>query len=252
MKHAAPHGAHRYDEAIETLEIMLSKLDNNSDMQLRELRQQYLSLSETDNIIRKVICAQLDDAPLRLLDTTTGLLCDREAQICAFKLSTEYKELLSFIIKHTHIRMERIKEVVAFYFRCVMLSHMWVGREPLLHDIKDKLVYKLNPVDGIVKLQSFCKTTRNMGYRWAWIDTCCIDQKNNVELQKSLNSMFDWYCHSALTIVYLADVPALSKSGALTRSAWNTRGWTLPEFLAPEIVLFYQRDWTLYLTRSLL
>ncbi|KAG2361368.1 heterokaryon incompatibility protein-domain-containing protein [Suillus spraguei] len=226
---------------------MLSKLDNAPEMQLRELRQQYFNLSEADDAIRKVIYAQLDDAPLRLLDTTSGLLCDREAQICAFKLSTEYKELLSLIIKHADIRTQRIKEVVSFYFRCVMLSHMWRGKEPLLHDIKNKVVYELNPVDGIGKLQSFCKTVRDMSYRWAWIDTCCIDQKNNVELQKSLNSMFDWYYHSALTIVYLADVPALSKSGALTRSAWNTRGWTLPEFLAPKIVLFYQSDWTLYL-----
>jgi hypothetical protein len=174
-------------------------------------------------------------------------LCDQEAQICAFKLSTEYKGLLSFVIKHADIRTERIKEVVAFHFRCVMLSHMWEGKEPLLHDIKDKVVYKLNPVGGIVKLQSFCNIARDAGYRWAWIDTCCIDQNNNVELQKSLNSMFTWYRHSALTIVYLADVPTLSKFGALTRSAWNTRGWTLPEFLAPKIVLFYQRDWTLYL-----
>ncbi|KAG1803189.1 uncharacterized protein BJ212DRAFT_992315 [Suillus subaureus] len=247
LKHAALHGARRYDEAIETFEIMLSKLDNAPEMQLRELRQEYFSLSEADNIIRKVIYAQLDDAPLRLLDTASGLLCDREAQICAFKLSTEYKELLSFIIKHADIRTEHITEVAAFYFRCVMLSHMWQGKEPLLHDIKDKVVYGFNPVDGIVKLQSFCKAARDMGYRWAWIDTCCIDQKNNVELQKSLNSMFIRYHHSSLTIVYLADVPASSKSGALARSAWNTRGWTLPEFLAPKIVLFYQRDWTLYL-----
>jgi hypothetical protein len=128
-----------------------------------------------------------------------------------------------------------------------MLSHRWEGKEPLLHDIKDNVVYKLNPFDGIVKLQSFCKTARDMDYRWAWVDTCCIDQKNNVELQKSLNSMFDWYRHSALTIVFLADVPALSKSGALAKSAWNTRGWTMPEFLAPKTVLFYQNDWTPYL-----
>ncbi|KAG2152802.1 hypothetical protein DEU56DRAFT_977193 [Suillus clintonianus] len=247
LKHAALHGAHRYDEAIETFDIMLSKLDNAPEMQLRELRQQYFSLSEADDAIRQAIHAQLDDAPLRLLDTTSGLLCDREAQICAFKLSTEYKGLLSLIIKHADIRMERIKEVVAFYFRCVMLSHRWEGKEPLLQDIKDKVVYKLNPVNGIVKLQSFCKTARDTGYRWAWIDTCCIDQNNNVELQKSLNSMFIWYRHSALTIVYLSDVVPSSKSGALARSAWNTRGWTLPEFLAPEIVLFYQRDWSLYL-----
>jgi hypothetical protein len=38
-----------------------------------------------------------------------------------------------------------------------------------------------------------------------------------------------------------------SISGALAKSAWNRRGWTVQEFLASTIVLFYQNDWTLYL-----
>ncbi|KAG2336497.1 hypothetical protein BDR05DRAFT_971015, partial [Suillus weaverae] len=125
--------------------------------------------------------------------------------------------------------------------------HRWEEKEPLLHDIQDKVVDELNPVGGIVKLQSFCKTARAAGYRWGWIDTCCIDQANNVELQKSLNSMFVWYHTSALTMVYLSDVPPSSKPGALARSAWNTRGWTVPEFLAPKVIRFYQNDWTPYL-----
>ncbi|KAG0694170.1 hypothetical protein DFH29DRAFT_1035201 [Suillus ampliporus] len=88
---------------------------------------------------------------------------------------------------------------------------------------------------------------RKMEYRWAWVDSCCIDQTNNVEVQTSLDSMFAWYCHSALTAVYLSDVPPSSKSGALAKSAWNTRGWTVPEFLAPNVIRFYQQDWSLYL-----
>ncbi|KAG2749037.1 hypothetical protein P692DRAFT_201656133, partial [Suillus brevipes Sb2] len=97
------------------------------------------------------------------------------------------------------------------------------------------------------KLRSFCKTARGAGYNWAWSDTCCIDKHINVELQESVNSMFIWYHHSALTIVYLSDVPPSSKSGALTKSAWNTRGWTVQEFIAPKVILFYQSNWTLYL-----
>ncbi|KAG2344136.1 hypothetical protein BDR05DRAFT_839461, partial [Suillus weaverae] len=100
---------------------------------------------------------------------------------------------------------------------------------------------------GIKKLQSFCRTARGAGYRWAWSDTCCIDKSNNVELQESVNSMFVWYHNSALTIIYLSDVPPSSKCGALAKSAWNTRGWTVQEFLAPSVILFYQKDWTLYL-----
>jgi hypothetical protein len=39
LKYAALHGAHRYDEAIEAFEIMLSKLDNAPDTQLRSKLQ---------------------------------------------------------------------------------------------------------------------------------------------------------------------------------------------------------------------
>jgi hypothetical protein len=59
--------------------------------------------------------------------------------------------------------------------------------------------------------------------------------------------MFILYRHSALTIVYLSDVLPSSVAGGLTKSAWNTRGWTVQEYLAPKVVLFYQKDWTLYL-----
>jgi hypothetical protein len=78
------------------------------------------------------------------------------------------------------------------------------------------------------------------------MDTCCIDQTINVELQQSVYSMFIWYRHSLLTIVYLSDILSSSKPGALARSAWNTREWTIQEYLAPKIVLFNQKDWTLY------
>jgi hypothetical protein len=140
-----------------------------------------------------------------------------------------------------------LQVVVQMYFRFVMLSHRWEENEPLLFNIQGKDIYKLDPVGGIMKLQSFCKTARDAGFRWAWVDTCCIDQTNNVEVQRSVNSMFVWYRHSALTIVYLSDVPPSSQSGALAKSVWNERGWTVQELLAPKIVLFYQSDWTLYL-----
>ncbi|KAG2147843.1 uncharacterized protein EDB93DRAFT_1250352 [Suillus bovinus] len=247
LKHAALHGAQRYDEAIDAFRIMLSKLDNASDTETRKLRQWYLRPSEVDRAIQKAIDAQLDDAPLRVLDTSTGLLCDREAQICTFKASIEYKKLVSTTITHPGFTTTQIKEVVMSYFRYAMLSHRWEGKEPLLQDIQGKVIYGLDPVGGIVKLQSFCKTARDLGYRWAWSDTCCIDKSNNVEFQESVNSMFVWYHHSALTIVYLLDVPPSSKPGALAKSAWNTRGWTVQEFLAPNVILFYQKDWTLYL-----
>lgn len=255
LKYSALHGAQRYDEAINTFRIMLSKMGSAPEPLIRELRQRYLSPSEVAITISKVIRAQLSNAPLRLLHTFTGRLCGRDAQKKAFETSMEYNRLLSSILEHAdlptggmpNVVLEHMQNVVLTYFRCVMLSHRWEEKEPLLHDIQGKVVDELNPVGGIAKLQSFCKTVRDAGYCWGWIDTCCIDQKNQVELQTSLNSMYEWYHHSALTIVYLSDVPPLSSSGALANSAWITRGWTVPEFLAPKVVRFYQKDWTLYL-----
>ncbi|KAG1830460.1 hypothetical protein EV424DRAFT_294229 [Suillus variegatus] len=247
LQNAAFHGAQRYDEAIAAFNTMLSKLNDAPDIETRKLHQQYLSPFQVDRVIRKVIDAKLDNAPLRVLDTATGLLCDQESQIRTFETAIEYKELVSSTITHQNIQMKRVEEVVMTYFQYVMLSHRWEGEEPLLQDIQGKDVYKLDPAGGIKKLQSFCKTARDLGYRWAWSDTCCIDKNIDFERQVSIKSMFDWYRHSALTVVYLSDVPPLSKSGALAESAWNTRGWTVQEFLAPKIIIFYQNDWTPYL-----
>ncbi|KAG0705623.1 hypothetical protein DFH29DRAFT_1067387 [Suillus ampliporus] len=216
---------------------MLSKLDDAPDAQTRNLRKKYMSLSEAEDAIRRAVLTQLDNAPLRLIHTTTGRLCDRQAQIIAFKMSAAYKELLSLMMKHAELRTEHIEEVVK----------MWEGTEPLLRDIQGTSVYELEVAGSIVKLQSFCIVARGAGYHWAWVDSCCIDQHNNAELSKTFNSMFAWYRHSALTVVYLSDVPPSSKSGALAKSTWNTRGWTVPELLAPKNILFYQRDWSLYL-----
>lgn len=247
VKHAALRGAQRYDEAIEAFKIMLSKLDNAPEAQIRELRPQYVSPPEAEDAIRTAAWTELESAPLRLLNTSTGLVCDRAAQMNCFKTSATYKELLSFTTKRSDLQMERIKDVVAAYFRRVMLSHRWEESEPLLYDIRDKVVYELSAVGSIVKLQSFCKIARDAGYHWAWMDTCCIDKNNNAEVQETIDSMFVWYCHSALTIVYLCDVPPSSVSGALANSAWNKRGWTFQELVASKVVIFYQRDWSLYL-----
>ncbi|KAG2346774.1 hypothetical protein BDR05DRAFT_987924 [Suillus weaverae] len=247
LTHTALRGAQRYDEAIEAFTIMLSKLEDAPEAQIRDLRQQYVCPSEGEDAIRRAVWTELEYAPLRLLNTSTGLLCDRAGQINAFKTSPEYNELISFPTKDSNLRTERIKGVVATYFRCVLLSHRWGETEALLRDIQEKVVYELNGLGGIVKLQSFCKIARDAGYRWAWMDTCCIDKNSNTELQESVNSMFIWYRYSALTIVYLCDVPPSSQPGALARSVWNERGWTFQEFVAPKVVIFYQKDWSLYL-----
>jgi len=198
-------------------------------------------------MIRQAIRTQLENAPLRLINTSTGRIHNREAQIKAFTESREYQEILPSSMAYAPLQGKSVKKAVAKYFSWVMLSHRWESGELLLHNIQDMGVYDLESVGMTVKLQKFCAVAHDAGHRWAWSDTCCIDQNNLNEVQESVNSMFVWYRQSALTIVYLSDVLPSAQSAALANSVWNTRGWTVQEFLAPKIILFYRKDWTLYL-----
>ncbi|KIM55201.1 hypothetical protein SCLCIDRAFT_97094, partial [Scleroderma citrinum Foug A] len=181
--------------------------------------------------------------PPRLLDTHTGMLCDRDSQISHFEKSQECNRLLTASAPGTLPEIGHIRSVVSTYFRYVTLSHRWGKFEPLLRDIEGEVVYDLDPTDGLSKLQEFCCVSCRLGYLWAWSDTCCIDKESSAELQEAIGSMFSWYRQSALTIVYLADV---SSTGSLTSSGWFKRGWTLQELLAPRTMLFFTRDWTIY------
>jgi hypothetical protein len=89
LKHAALHGAQRDDEAVESF---LSKVDQAPDIQIRsdyritspstwlilssEPPQQFVSPSDAEVAIRRVIHAHMENFPPRLFDTTTGLLHD--------------------------------------------------------------------------------------------------------------------------------------------------------------------------------
>ena len=206
LKHAALHGMQRYDEAIEAFDTMLLRLDDACDpdtqgkfhtalatsllIPSKALRRQYMSPFEAQYAIQKAFNTYTEHTPPRLINTYSGRLCDQQLQMNTFKTSVEYKELLSSTIKDANVRMQRIQEVVGTFFSYVMLSHRWEEKEARLHEIDNTTLYELNPVSSIVKLQSFCKIVREAGYRWAWIDTCCIDQNNNVEVQRSVNSIF--------------------------------------------------------------
>ncbi|KAI6161653.1 hypothetical protein EDD17DRAFT_654806 [Pisolithus thermaeus] len=98
---------------------------------------------------------------------------------------------------------------------------------------------------GLGKLQTFCLRAYEWNYLWAWSDTCCIDKDSSAELQEAIGSMFAWYRRSALTIVHLSDIP---DTGSFETSEWFKRGWTLQELLAPQKILFYTQNWSLYKT----
>ncbi|KAL8648708.1 MAG: hypothetical protein Q9210_004823, partial [Variospora velana] len=83
------------------------------------------------------------------------------------------------------------------------------------------------------------------GLRYFWVDTCCIDITNNVELAEVINSMYQWYANATKCYVYLRDVARSGDHDANTweeefrKSRWFTRGWMLQELLAPMSVEFF-------------
>ncbi|KIM57628.1 hypothetical protein SCLCIDRAFT_1219318 [Scleroderma citrinum Foug A] len=195
-------------------------------------------------LIGDIVFDILKGFPPRLLGTHTGMLCDRDSQIAQFQKSREYNQLLSSAsAMDAPTQVTHIRKVVSTYFRYVTLSHRWGKIEPMLRDIDGRVIYNLDPTDGISKLQFFCQECCQHGYLWAWSDTCCIDKESSVELQEAIGSMFSWYRLSTLTLVHLADV---LDTGTLSSSAWFKRGWTLQELLAPHSMLFFTRDWSLY------
>jgi hypothetical protein len=108
---------------------------------------------------------------------------------------------------------------------------------------------------GYRKIINAAEQARGQGYKYIWVDTCCIDKSSSAELQEAINSMYHWYREAGVCIVYLEDIMKPPRTGYTTASEiakaafkacrWNTRGWTLQEVVAPAICRFYFQDWTL-------
>lgn len=142
--------------------------------------------------------------------------------------------------------------------RYAILSHTW-GRdieELNFLDVRDG-IHKINDKQkdpGLAKFKACCEQAKADNYGYAWIDTCCIDKTNLVELGEAINSMFRWYSLAAVCYAYLSDVPDdddPSVPGSRFRtSRWFKRGWTLQELLAPKHVRFYNLEWHLIGTKG--
>ena len=211
------------------------------------LRENYTTPREALNAIDTVIREIFNLCPLVLIDLETGRLCDAHERTRMFKSETVFKKLVSEAVT-TELDHLRIRQAVAKYFKWIMLSHTWEGKEPTFQDVNlVESIWKLDKSSLSEKLQQFCTTAREDGHRWAWSDTCCIDKGTSAILSQSLTSMYGWYKEAAETLVYLADVLSSSTLGELTKSRWMTRAWTLQELLASGVVRFYTRDWKPYL-----
>ena len=128
----------------------------------------------------------------------------------------------------------------------VILSHKWGKREVTLQEMLEPSP-ELRTSAGYEKVNRCCEQAAAIGFEYIWIDTCCIDKTNNVELTEALNSMFHWYRNARVCFCYLADVPSSdeprSKDSKFGKSRWFTRGWTLQELIAPLHLIFFGDDW---------
>ncbi|KAE8373697.1 hypothetical protein BDV26DRAFT_300924 [Aspergillus bertholletiae] len=132
-----------------------------------------------------------------------------------------------------------------------ILSHTWGNDqdEILFHDITEGNAESAN--HWPIKFKGCCKQAAKDGLNYVWIDTCCIDKTNSVELGEAINSMFRWYKEATVCYAYLTDVTVKSieisnphMGSEFPTSRWFQRGWTLQELLAPRNILFYNSTWT--------
>ncbi|KAI9571626.1 hypothetical protein HD554DRAFT_1798465 [Boletus coccyginus] len=242
-KHTAFYGMGRYGEAFEAFRTMLSKLEQSPDLQIRELRNNYIDATAT---IQQEVQVTVRDMPRVLIDTTTGRLYDKTQQAAAFEELPIYDELRSSMT--TRLDLERIREEVKKFYQYVMFSHRWQPNEPTFQQVEKMSIYSLPASPAFSKLQNFCKLVHTLRFEWAWSDTCCVNQLDRGVQQESMVAMFRWYRGSSLTVVHLLGVFSQSqKKGYLWRSIWNTRGWTYQEYVASKVVQFYTEDWKPYL-----
>lgn len=127
-----------------------------------------------------------------------------------------------------------------------ILSHTWGDEEVSFQDIKD--LNFASTKKGFWKIQKTCSQAVKDELDYAWVDTCCIDKTSSSELQEAINSMFEWYARSSKCYAYLADVGFIPSE--LQKSRWFSRGWTLPELIAPSEVDFYNYEWRIIACRS--
>jgi hypothetical protein len=146
--------------------------------------------------------------------------------------------------------------------RYAILSHTWqkdqeVTFDDLMNDDNGK------SKAGYEKIRFCARQAERDHLKYFWVDTCCIDKSDDVELRIAINSMFRWYQNAIECYVYLSDVSLAKQEAcdelsdfacepAFRESRWFTRGWTLQELLAPPSVKFFTRDGKLLGDKSML
>ncbi|KAI0645394.1 HET-domain-containing protein [Trametes meyenii] len=154
-----------------------------------------------------------------------------------------------------------------------ILSHVWIpGKEQSFQDLQALHVLSSQEVwanrarrltrrpgrpalnKASEKIRECCAFAKARGYRWLWVDTCCIDKTSSAELSEAINSMYQWYAQAGVCYAFLHDVDDAQDprpSGSQFRqSRWFRRGWTLQELIAPRELVFISKQWRPFGTKT--
>lgn len=121
-----------------------------------------------------------------------------------------------------------------------ILSHRW-GSTEVTYKKYRKSRDSIQRRAGYEKVVDFCRVARQRDFRYAWVDTCCIDKRSSAELTEAINSMYRWYKESTECYVYLEDYRFWDPS-SFGACEWFKRGWTLQELLAPRHCVFFHGE----------
>lgn len=125
-----------------------------------------------------------------------------------------------------------------------ILSHTWSEKN------EEEVTYqdlKSGTAKSLLKLELCRDWTKAANLEYFWIDTCCIDKRNDAEIGYAIRSMWRWYCEARICFVYLPDLSKKRKldtdwRDSLKDCRWFTRGWTLQELVASKKVELYAKD----------
>ncbi len=100
---------------------------------------------------------------------------------------------------------------------------------------------------GYKKIRSCCRHALEDAYIYLWVDTICINKTSSAELSEAVNSMYKWYSKAQVCHAFLEDLESVQNQDSfpedLRECRWFTRGWTLQELIAPNRLIFLNKDW---------
>jgi hypothetical protein len=102
-----------------------------------------------------------------------------------------------------------------------ILSHTWTEGQEVTYD--ESVAGSGKDKTGYDKLYFCSERAVTDRLEYFWVDTCCINKADSVEVSTSINSMFRWYQRASKCYVYLPDVsvPEEVKDAQAYPIAWQ-------------------------------